>query len=145
MRFNELLAICILAGSVICAGCRGNCDAACLPTVTFALATPLGGQNIDVEFRNDSGSSIGSLNCAQTAGKVSCSSSVPSSELLNPTFDAQNRLVSISWDQVPSGIVEITISADGATAVDQKFTYSPQAVQGACGPCLAPVTFTVTN
>jgi hypothetical protein len=113
--------------------------------VTFELATPVGGQSFDVVFRNGSGSSIGSLSCAQTAGTVSCSASVPSAELLNPTFDVQNRLVSISWDQVPAGVVEITISADGATAVDQKFTYSPQAVPGPCGPCIAPVTFTVSN
>jgi hypothetical protein len=137
-----LVAVVFLVGGE--AACTGTCAAGCVPTVVFQLKSPVAGRTVDVEFRNQAGATIAGLECQTNDASVSCPNTLSgSSVVLDPRFDDQGMLTSVTWIEPPPGLIEVIVISDGATVLDESVTYVQRTEPGPCGTCGQATTLLV--
>jgi len=148
MNVVRFFALAVLAW----AGCSSGqdmddwvCQSSC-STVTFTLPRPLGGPTISIAVTAPDGT-VERLDCQPTGGSLAC---LPLSSPLQPSFDANGDLQSVSLEQAARGAYNVDLIVDGVRMAGGTFQYEASPIiidRDPCGgggtSCPGPQSFTL--
>jgi len=150
MKVRSLLVLVPLALTA-CSGedtrTHEQCLVSCENSVTFTLAKPLSGREIEITVGEPDGS-VQHVDCQPGDGSIAC---IPVVSPVKLTFDAAGALQSLKITSAPAGTFAVQIVVDGEPAAAGSFQFQPTVISSAPSPCpggsycLSSETFTIAN
>jgi hypothetical protein len=123
-----------------------QCLTACDSSLTFALATPLAGDRIEIAVGLPDGS-VEQIDCQRGSASFAC---IPVQSRVEVNFDANGALASLHLSSPWTGDYAVQVAVDGVPAAAGAFSYQPPPgapYTGPCPgiPCAGAQTFTLTG